>query len=329
MGTIGLIHPEGEALGGNRVTALRWARILRRLGWRVFHGQSWDGRACDALVALHARKSHDSIVRFARAHPERPLIVAGAGTDLYTDVGDTGEVREALGLAQRIVLLQPLAIEQLEPDQRGKARVIYQSVPPPRAHAAQRADVFEVAMLANVRPVKDPLCAVEAARLLPPISRVRILHVGAVIDAELGRELERTARDLATYAWLGPRPRVEALALLARSRLLLSTSRHEGGANVLSEALACDVPVVATRIPGALGILGEAYAGTFPVGDARALCDLLQRAETDPGFLATLREACRGRKWLSDPATEVESWRRLLAELLPEDARAPSGAVRR
>ncbi len=327
MGTIGLIHPEAETLGGNRVTALRWAQILRGLSWKVFHGPSWDGRPCDVLVALHARKSHDSIVRFARAHPDRPSIVAGSGTDLYTDVDDAGEVRESLGLATRIVLLQPLALERLEPEHRSKARVIYQSVRRPRSKPAPREDVFEVALLANVRPVKDPLCAVRAARLLPPVSRIRILHLGAVLDTGLGRELEELGRGLDTYAWLGPRPRAEALALLARSRLALSTSRHEGGANALSEALACDVPVIATRIPGSLGILGDAYPGTFPVGDAAALADLLLRAETDPVFLEGLREACRSRAWLTDPATETESWKRLLDELLPRSpALEASGA---
>jgi putative glycosyltransferase (TIGR04348 family) len=330
MATIGLIYPETETLGGNRVTAQRWSRILRGLSWQVFQGPSWDGRPCDALVALHARKSHDSIVRFARAHPDRPLIVAGAGTDLYTDVADAGEVRESLGLATRIVLLQPLAIERLAPEQRDKARVIYQSVRRPRARAAAREDVFEVALLANVRPVKDPLCAVRAARLLPAASRVRILHLGAVIDEGLARELEAAARDVPGYVWLGARPRVEAIALLARSRIALSTSRHEGGANALSEALACDVPVIATRIPGALGILGEDYPGTFPVGDAAALAELLARAETDVAFLERLRAACRARRWLTDPATEVESWRRLLDELLPRPAVAePPGAAPR
>ncbi len=320
-GTIGIIHPATETdRGGNRVTALRWARMFRRLGWRVFHGPSWDKRPCDVLVALHARKSHDSVVRFRRTHPDRPVVVAGAGTDLYTDVADGGEVRESLGLATRIVVLQPLALEALPHELRSKARVIYQSVSPPRSRLAPRRDVFEVAFLANVRPVKDPLCAVRAARLLPPTSRVRIRHVGGVLDPDLGSELEREALGVSHYKWLGERPRSEALTILARARLALLTSRHEGGANALSEALACDVPVIATHIPGVLGVLGETYPGTFPVGDAEKLAALLRRAEIEPAFYAELRNACRARAWLADPKTELESWERLFAELAAENA---------
>ncbi len=327
VATIGIIHPATEtARGGNRVTALRWARIFRRQGWKVFHGASWDKRPCDLLVALHARKSHDSVVRFSRAHPDRPIVVAGSGTDLYSDVADGGEVRESLGLATRIVVLQPLALETLPHDLRSKAHVIYQSVSPPRLRLAPRRDVFEVAFLANVRPVKDPLCAVRAARLLPPASRIRIRHLGGVLDPDLGGELERETSGMTHYKWLGERPHSEALAILARARLALSTSRHEGGANALSEALACDVPVIATHIPGALGVLGETYPGTFPVGDAEKLAALLRRAETEPGFYAELKDACRARAWLADPKAEHESWERLFAELAAESSAVHTAA---
>ncbi len=69
--------------------------------------------------------------------------------------------------------------------------------------------------------------------------------------------------------------------------------RGEGGANVLSEALAASVPILATRIPGSVGILGPEYPGYFPVGDTEALAALLWRAETDRDFRAALRAHIR------------------------------------
>jgi hypothetical protein len=82
--TIGIVHPAApRSRTGNRVTALRWASILRRLGHRVFVEGRWSGRSCDLLVALHAAKSLDSIREFCSAHPKAPLFVAGTGTDLY------------------------------------------------------------------------------------------------------------------------------------------------------------------------------------------------------------------------------------------------------
>ena len=59
---------------GNRTTALRWARILRRLGHHVDLAQEYQGQACNLLIALHARRSFPSIDRFHSEHPELPLI---------------------------------------------------------------------------------------------------------------------------------------------------------------------------------------------------------------------------------------------------------------
>jgi hypothetical protein len=77
--------PPGS-LYGNRVTAKRWARVLRELGHRLAIVQTWRGEPCDLLLALHARRSADSALRFAREHPQKPLLVALTGTDLYRDI---------------------------------------------------------------------------------------------------------------------------------------------------------------------------------------------------------------------------------------------------
>jgi glycosyltransferase involved in cell wall biosynthesis len=77
------------------------------------------------------------------------------------------------------------------------------------------------------------------------------------------------------YGWRGAVPRTEALAVLARSRLLALTSLQEGGANVVSEALAAGVPIVSSAIPGSIGLLGADYPGYFPVGDTEALATVL------------------------------------------------------
>ncbi len=324
-GTIGLINPVPQIRGGNRVTALRWASVFRKLEWRVFQEESWSGRKCDVLVALHGRRSNSSVVRFKREHPELPLIVAATGTDVYSDVADTGEARESFGLASRIVVLQPLSVEKLPEETRSRARVIYQSVTVPRRRPARARDAFEVCTIAHLRPIKDPLRPALAARLLPSSSKVRVLHLGGLIDEFMKGELDTEVRENARYRWLGDRPRREVLETLARARLFVSSSRHEGGANAVSEALALGIPILSTHIPGTLGLLGEDYPGTFAVEDTQGLADLMLRAETDAAFYATLEKACRARAYLTDPAQEIESWRELLSELLAEKAAAAAG----
>jgi glycosyltransferase involved in cell wall biosynthesis len=89
----------------------------------------------------------------------------------------------------------------------------------------------------------------------------------------------------------------------------------EGGANVVCEALAARTPVIASRVPGNVGMLGRGYAGYYPVGDERALARLLWRAESDTAFYAGLRESCNARRALVTPRHEQAALRALIADL--------------
>jgi len=302
---------------GNRVTALRWAKRLRELGWHVQVGEHWTGEPCDLLVALHARKSHASIMRHALEQPDRPRIVALTGTDLYGDlIHDEPDATESLALATRLVVLQPRAIDQLPAQLRGKARVIRQSAA--AAPPVATPPGFVACALAHLRDVKDPLLAAHAVALLPDTSAIRVIHLGGAYDETWQARAALAERASGgRWTWLGARSRVDALDLLASSRLLVLTSRSEGGANVVTEAIAAGVPVLSTRIDGSRGILGDDYPGYFEVGDAAGLAALLTRCETDPGFLAELRARIAALGPLVEPARERASWRALLHELAP------------
>ena len=126
------------------------------------------------------------------------------------------------------------------------------------------------------------------------------------------------------YLWLGEQPRWRTRRILARSHLCVLSSRMEGGANALSESIVASVPVVASRIPGTVGILGEDYPGYFNVGDTRELRRLLIRAEADPDFLSLLRSKCDELAGLFEPEREQKAWKDLLGEL-----RRPGSSVQR
>jgi putative glycosyltransferase (TIGR04348 family) len=300
---------------GNRVTAERWARLLRDLGHRVDVSESYGDERCDVLVALHARRSAASIARFHERHPRRPIVLALTGTDVYRDIHVDAQARRALELADRYVVLQRPAVQQLPEQLRGRAHDVLQSAVPPPGEHRPRPDVCEVSVLAHLRGVKDPLRAARAARLLPAGSRVRIVHAGGVLDEDLAREAEEEMAASPRYEWVGELPRWKALRLLARSRLMVLSSTAEGGANVVSEALASRVPVVSSRIPGSVGILGEGYPGYFTPGDTAELAALLHRAETDPDFHRSLQEASARLAPLVAPAEERAGWQELLARL--------------
>jgi len=313
--TIEIVSPAQTIRGGNTVTAARWSAIFRDLGWEVFEDAVWSGRPCDVLLALHARRSHDSIVRFSKAHPDRPLIVAASGTDVYGDVSISAEARDSFERATRIVVLQPRAIERLPESTRSRARVVYQSVEVSKRRPPKVEGAFQACSIAHLRSVKDPLLPARAARLLPASSRLRVVHLGSVIEESLRGDVEREQRENPRFLWLGERSREEAFDVLARSHLFVSSSRHEGGSNALSEALALGVPVLSTAIPGSEGLLGNDHPGLFPVGDERRLAELLSRAETDREFLRSLQDRSAALAVLTDPARERESWRALLEEV--------------
>jgi putative glycosyltransferase (TIGR04348 family) len=315
---------------GNRVTALRWARILEELGHRATVSQVYEDGAYDLLVSLHARRSHPSINRFHRLHPDKPLVVALSGTDLYRDLKQSKQALESLELATRIVVLQPKAFDDLPPRFHAKTRVIYQSAQSSQsAHAVQHLKPIHnrhpgnvtvtrnltVCVIGHLRPVKDPFRAALAVRQLPPSSGIRVLQVGGAMSESMAARARAEMKINPRYLWLGEQPRWRTRRILSRSQLCVLSSRLEGGANVLSESIMASVPVVASRIPGTIGILGENYPGYFMAGDTRELRRLLIRAEEELDFLNLLRSRCEELAELFDPAREQRAWKDLLREL--------------
>lgn len=314
---IGIITPAPpNSRHGNRRTALRWAKLLRELGHKVWIAQRYEGQVCDVLIALHAKRSFDSIRAFRSQHPRRPLIVALTGTDLYHDLRRSRRAQLALEMATRLIVLQPKALDDMPPRFHAKTRVIYQSVEPPRnPQSAIRNPQFLVCVIGHLRDVKDPFRAAKAARLLPKSSRIEIVHVGAAMDERMAVGAEREMRANSRYRWLDEQSPERVRKILLTSQLCVHSSKMEGGANVVSEAIVAGVPVLASRIPGNVGLLGDDYPGYFEVGDTRGLAKLLWQAETDAAFLAQLKASCRGQALNFLPQRERTALNELLAEL--------------
>ncbi len=300
---------------GNRVTSQRWARLLRNLGHTVRVEPNYKSQSCDVLLALHARRSALSMMRFRDHWPAKPLILALTGTDVYRDIQHNSRARRCLDLADRLILLQPCAADMLKPKLRSKARVIFQSAIRPTRIPTPVRQHFEVCVMGHLRTIKDPFRTAMAARLLPKNSKIRVSHLGAALNESMKlRAIAEMARN-SRYQWIGELPRGRAMQRLARSRLLVHCSKLEGGANVITEAIVASVPVISSRISGSLGLLGEDYPGYFDVGDTQGLAELLSRSESDEKFYAALRDSTLARQYLFDPKNETQSWQSLLDEL--------------
>ena len=315
-----IVSPAGAGTRtGNRTTTLRWARILRRLGHLVHLTRCWDGRPCDLLIALHALKTHDSIQRFSAEHPAKPLVVALGGTDLYRDLRRSRRATHSLELASRLVVLQPLAVKALPARFRSKVRVIYQSVASagraiPRRADPDRRGPFRICVIGHLRALKDPFRVALAVRCLSDSSNARVLQIGGAMTPAMEKRARAEEARNSHYRWMGSLPRSRTLRLLRQSNLLVIPSLMEGGANVVGEAVSLSVPVIASRIPGNVGLLGQDYPGYFRPRDTRGLAALLQRSETDPRFLRKLIALCNKRRPLFRPPRESRAWKDLLTE---------------
>jgi putative glycosyltransferase (TIGR04348 family) len=266
------------------------------------------------MIALHARRSAESIRRFHELHPESPLVVVLTGTDLYRDIRVDSKARESLEVATCLVVLQSMALNELPARLHGKTRVIYQSAPRMNGRVSNR-NGFKVCVIGHLRPEKDPMRTALAVRRLPRSSRITVVHIGRALQEQLGRRAARENRTNPRYRWVGELPNRKARRVLANSHLLSLTSRIEGSSNVLSEAVASSVPVVAARIPGLMGTLGRDYPGYFSVGDTAGLTRLLHRAESDPVFYRKLKSHCKRLYSLISPERERASLKALLREV--------------
>jgi putative glycosyltransferase (TIGR04348 family) len=302
---IALVTPaRPHARSGNRHTALRWAAFLRDGGHRVAVSTQWDGKEAALMLALHARRSHASIRAFHERYPESPLVLALTGTDVYRDIHASRDARASLEMATRFVVLQPKAIEELPRRLRGRCCVVIQSSSTQLRHRPVKRG-FRVCVLGHLREEKDPFRTLEALALVPARAGIHVVQAGDSLDDSLSRQATHAMRTETRYRWLGGIPHAGALRLLASSHAMVISSRMEGGANVVSEAIRVGVPVIASRIPGNVGLLGDDYPGYFRTGSARELAAVLRRAAADRRFYDSLKARIRRLRPLVAPANEA------------------------
>jgi putative glycosyltransferase (TIGR04348 family) len=316
-----------DANNGNWQTAHRWASFLADSA-RVRIVKEWPDESAgsdELMIALHARRSAPAIHAWARMRGPSRLAVVLTGTDLYKDIRSDAQARHSLELASRLVVLQEMGVQELAPDHRAKARVIYQSEPS-RDEVAKTRDRLVAVMVGHMREVKSPQTLLDAARLLHGHGDIEILHIGRAEEEIWAQRARETAEACPHYRWLGALSHEETRSAIQHAHVLVHTSAIEGGAHVIMEAVCSGTPVLASRVPGNVGMLGADYEGYFEHGDAAALarllvaCRLAQPADDPARFgLARLRAQCALRAPLFAPQAE----RRKVLELVHELQETP------
>jgi putative glycosyltransferase (TIGR04348 family) len=311
-----------SANNGNWQTARRWAGMLRP-AYRVRLTDRWSAGDEAMMIALHARRSADSVAAWRASHRDRPLLLVLTGTDLYRDIAIDASARRSLQLADALVVLNELGALHLPESLRGKTRVILQScaerAPLPRTERHLRA-----LMAGHLRDEKDPRTYWRAAQRLAARRDILFDHVGAALDPALGAQAQALTARLPSFRWLGGQPHGITRRRIQAAHVLVHPSRLEGGAHVVIEAIRSGTPVLVSRIDGNVGLLGPNYEGLFEPGDDAALAALLARARDETDMLPRLMAQLAPRAPLFAPERERAALHQLVGGLLARPAKEPT-----
>ncbi|MCY7387604.1 MAG: TIGR04348 family glycosyltransferase [Burkholderiales bacterium] len=315
---VAIITPAmADANNGNWRTASRWQQLLAR-HFRTIVQSSWPVDALPetgVVIALHARRSAHSIRRYRAQRPNGALIVVLTGTDLYADLAVSEEARTSLALADALIVLQEDAIQYVPHEYRKKTHVVYQSAKT-LLPAKKLKDRLNCVVVGHLRAEKDPDAIFRLVESLPEDSPIHVVHIGAPLDEALAARAKALSSSSRHYHWAGALSHGLTRAAIKRSHLLIHPSVMEGGANVIVEAISSGTPVLASRMSGNLGMLGQGYAGYFAVGDVDGLRALLARCASDANFLLRLNTACAARAKLFSPEAERMALAKLIKSLV-------------
>lgn len=324
--TLCIVTPAlANANNGNWQTSKRWARILGG-SYQVKLIPHWPHAQvshADALIALHARRSAQSIAAWASQKPSSPLIVALTGTDLYRDIADDPQAQHSLQVAHRLIVLQEAATQELPEAFRPKTRVLFQSSTS-RQTISKTRQHLRIVVAGHLRSEKSPQTVFHIARALEPANDILIDHIGDALEPQWAEAAIATSAVCPHYRWLGGLPHSAVRRHIQRAHLLLHPSQMEGGAHVIMEAITSGTPVLASGVAGNVGMLGAQYTGYFDWNNTAQAIALLRQcrhslnmAPEDPkNLLAQLTAQCHQRAPLFAPAQEAWALQSLVAQTL-------------
>src|SRR3989442_1175814 len=161
----------------------------------------------------------------------------------------------------------------------------WQETAPPLDRAAARlvlgipADGFVVGWIGRLSHEKGPDVLLEALHRVTDLPLVVSVVGGGIERAALQARARRLG--LEGILWHGAVP--DADRLFRAFDVVVLSSRTEGSPMVLFEAMAAEVPVVATRVGGVPDIVSSAEAALVPPNDPGALAAALRAVYRDQG----------------------------------------------
>jgi sugar transferase (PEP-CTERM/EpsH1 system associated) len=225
-------------------------------------------------------------------------------------------LRQRVGVAERKIrhICNGVDVDVFRPaDRAGRSRVM------PAGFAEPDAVVFGT--VGRLEAIKDQLTLVRAfgelCRIRPGDQCPRLIIVG---NGSMREQLVAVAENegVLDRVWLAG-SRDDVVRLMSAMDVFILPSLAEGISNTILEAMACGLPVVATRVGGNAELVVEGETGLIvPRADSTAMAQAMQRY-LDDGALGTLHGAA-GRARVVEHfsiAGMVNSYQDLYDECLP------------
>ena len=298
---------------GNTTTAYRIVDRLQQAGHSATAMYTDTPPAADAQISLHVLKTAAASAYFAKNNLGR-LFICLTGTDMNGGFEQSPKLSEqTIALSEKLVVAHPACLPQIPDRWQSKTVVIYPSVTLPDLDPIEIPPAPLFTCIGHLRPVKAPHLMHSAIQTIPQTNLIAA-SLGNAYDVTDGQQALLNARQDNRYQWHAGFDRKTALAWMNASLATINSSISEGGANTVIEAIQLRVPVLASRIPGNQGFLGDDYEGYFETGRSDQLADLMRRCLEQPDFVERLKIQLDRQRPLFSTKQESEQLSKLVSE---------------
>ena len=297
---------------GNSITAKRISTLLSQAGHTADAINTDMPPPADVMIALHATKTLAASKRFKVESPNGKLIIYLTGTDLYREQANNNlEFTEALILADALVVGQNASLKSIPADYQSKSHFVPASVLLPPLKKVPPPPSPSLALIGHLRPVKNPFLINMALKELDAL-KLDVFTLGAALEPSMLANVKTWQLADPRFHWLDDIPYAETLSWIQQVDFTLNTSHSEGGSNAVAESIVLGTPVLASKIEGNIGMLGDDYLGYFEPNNPSSLVKLIRRSITNSSFHQTLLQQITELQKNFLPEKEIEAWLKLL-----------------
>jgi glycosyltransferase involved in cell wall biosynthesis len=303
------------AYGGGIPTNLQQSWIARLQVPFFLAGFWWQARrSCRGAALIHCHWTISGLVGHLAARGRRPVVLSVRGSDINLLKGRwMGRLnRWIYRRVDRLIAVSQDIAAKLEGAgvPREKIRVVYNGVDgsfcpgdrqQARAALGLPGGAFVLLFVGLLVPVKGPGVLVEALeRLADPQLFCALVGGGPLREPLEARVRAGGLGERVFFA--GTRPTAEIPRWMQAADALVLPSLSEGRPNVVLEAQACGLPVIATRVGGTPELVRDGINGVLvdrgdPGELARAITTLKQDEETRGRLAAAGLHSAEGCTW--------------------------------